>query len=137
MPPIQQQQTSRAGLIASLVISIMFALGFLIWGVMNNSELTKARDSNKLLSSKYKEAIDEGVAAVESDAFRSLKDDRSKNITGATVFDFINTQRSRLLQLINGGADAPDSTKVAAADGAVRKAQADVDAAMEIGRAHV
>ncbi len=129
MPPIQQQQTSRAGLITSLVISIMFALGFLIWAVMNNSELTKQRDATKVLANKYREVVDENVAAVEADAYRSLKSGAGANISSPTVFDYLNRQRQRLLQLITGGSASEQGPAVNNAKGAVETAEKDIDAA--------
>lgn len=67
MPPIQQQQTSRAGLITALVISIMFALGFLVWAIMNNAEITKIKQSTTSQLAKYKEVIDEAQLPIGAD----------------------------------------------------------------------
>src|SRR2546421_378820 len=42
MPPIQQQQTSRGGLIAALVVTIVFAVGILVFAIMANADLKAA-----------------------------------------------------------------------------------------------
>src|SRR3954462_14299536 len=57
MPPIQQQQTSRGGLIAALVVSIVFAVGFLIWAFMSNAELNKAQTQLASQQQKYGKII--------------------------------------------------------------------------------
>ena len=60
MPPIQQQQTSRTGLITALVISIVFALGFLIWAFMSNADLNKAQQAFESQKAKYDKVIGAG-----------------------------------------------------------------------------
>ena len=60
MPPIQQQQTSRGGLIAALVVSIVFAIGFLIWAIMANADRSKAEQQLETQHAKYAKVISEG-----------------------------------------------------------------------------
>ena len=70
MPPIQQQQTSRGGLITALVITIVLLVGCLVWGVMTNADLTKAQNDLKVQQARYDKVI-------PSASLQELKNDRA------------------------------------------------------------
>ena len=120
MPPIQQQQTSRTGLITGLVISIVFALGVLIWAFMSNAELNKAQaklDSDK---AKYDKVIASGSLGDLSNLQAQFSPDTDKPRSG-TLVDIAAEQRGALVKLINGDAS-----------GSEKKAAEDVNAAMAL-----
>lgn len=99
MPPIQQQQTSRAGLITALVISIIFALGFLVWAIMNNNQITKLESEKTALTSKYKEYVDDATLTGGADV------DYLKGIQGTSrspLFEAAIRQMKSAVKLVTG-----------------------------------
>jgi hypothetical protein len=101
MPPIQQQQTSRGGLISALVVAIVFAVAFLIWAFMSNADLTKAQNENLALKTKYGKVIGEGSLANIGDLQAQMSGDPEKPRTG-TLVDAATEQRNALVKLISG-----------------------------------
>lgn len=113
MPPIQQQQTSRAGLITALVVSIVFAVGFLIWAFMSNADVTKLTTENTTLKTKYGKVIGEGALGNLTDLQGQMSPDPEKPRTG-TLLDAATEQRQALVKMISG--DASGSEKKAVDD---------------------
>jgi hypothetical protein len=113
MPPIQQQQTSRAGLITGLVVSIVFALAFLIWAFMSNAELNKAQQALDSQKTKYDKVIGPGALGDVATLQAQFSGDPDKPRTG-TLMDAAAEQRSTLIKMIDG--DAGGSEKKAADD---------------------
>jgi hypothetical protein len=111
MPPIQQQQTSRGGLIAALVVSIVFAVGFLIWAFMSNADLTRAQNENLALKTKYGKVIADGAIPDISKLQGEMSLDPDKPRTG-TLVDAATDQRNALVKMISGG----EGTEKKAAD---------------------
>ncbi|MDB5323858.1 MAG: hypothetical protein JWN40_5489 [Phycisphaerales bacterium] len=101
MPPIQQQQTSRGGLIAALVVSIVFAVGFLIWAFMSNADLTRAQNENLALKTKYGKVIGEGSLGNIGDLQGQMSLDPEKPRT-VNLVDAAIEQRNSLVRLISG-----------------------------------
>jgi hypothetical protein len=120
MPPIQQQQTSRTGLITALVISIVFALGFLIWAFMSNADLNKAQAQLDSQKAKYDKVIGAGVLGDVSNLQAQFSPDPDKPRSG-TLVEIAAEQRGALVKLINGDAS-----------GSEKKAVDDVNAAMAL-----
>jgi hypothetical protein len=120
MPPIQQQQTSRTGLITALVISIVFALGFLIWAFMSNAELNKAQQALEGQRAKYDKVIGAGSLGDVANLQSQFSPDPDKPRSG-TLVDIAAEQRGALVRLINGDAG-----------GSEKKAVDDVNAAMAL-----
>ena len=120
MPPIQQQQTSRTGLITALVISIVFALGFLIWAFMSNADLNKAQQAFESQKAKYDKVIGAGSLGDLSGLQAQFSPDPDKPRSG-TLVDVAAEQRGALVKLINGDAS-----------GSEKKAVDDVTAAMAL-----
>jgi hypothetical protein len=120
MPPIQQQQTSRTGLITGLVIAIVFALGFLIWAFMSNAELNKAQAKLESDKAKYDKVIGSGALGDVSNLQAQFSPDADKPRSG-TLIDIAGEQRGALVRLINGDAS-----------GSEKKAVDDVNAAMAL-----
>ena len=105
MPPIQQQQTSRAGLITALVISIICALGFLVWAIMESSSRTKLEQANGVLTSKYKSVIDEGRLG-DVDGLRvAFGAGQNANVR---VIEAAENQRKKYAGMITGSPDDND-----------------------------
>jgi hypothetical protein len=109
MPPIQQQQSSRAGLITALVISIICALGFLVWAIMESSGRAKAEQNHRTLTDRYKTVIPEGrvgdIGNLQT-AFGGRQ--------GLSVIDAAESQRKSLVQLITGNPEATGADATAA-----------------------
>jgi hypothetical protein len=112
MPPIPQQQTSRAGLITSLVVAILFAVGFLVGWVMTNADLQKKDIEVKAQLAKYKEVIDAGVLSNVATYKGEFSPDPSQT-RGGTLVDMAAEQRKALIKLITG---APEGTEKATAE---------------------
>ncbi|MEZ0267223.1 MAG: hypothetical protein ACAI43_21015 [Phycisphaerae bacterium] len=100
MPPIQQQQTSRAGLITSLVITIMIALGLLIWGIMTNSEKMKANQRVLDIQKASQLVYAEGDSL---EALRQLKNDAAY-ASSPTLLDVSTRQTQDIVKYIAGDA---------------------------------
>jgi hypothetical protein len=107
MPPIQQQQTSRGGLIAALVVSIVFAVGFLIWAFMSNAELNKAQTQLASQQAKYGKVIADSAVGDLSTLQGQFSADPEKPRTG-TLVDVAADQRRTLVKLISGRADGSE-----------------------------
>ena len=101
MPPIPQQQSSRSGLIAALVVSIVFAVGFLIWAIMSSADGNRATTDLKALQSKYKEVISDAAVGGVADLKAQMSADPSKPRTG-TLVDVAVEQRQALMNLLVG-----------------------------------
>jgi hypothetical protein len=129
MPPIQQQQSSRAGLITALVISIICALGFLVWAIMESSGRGKAETANRTLQDRYKSVIAEsrvGDITNLRTAFGAAND-------RVSVIDAAESQRKNLVKMITGNpetAAADVTTAVQALSDQVAKSEALKDAAI-------
>src|SRR5437763_28184 len=102
MPP--SQQGSRAGLITTLVISIILLMVSVITLIYNNSELTKAKADLTRQQGRYDKIVsnaaltgDEGVSQI--DAVR----DKLSNV-GPTTIDVALEEIKRLTQAITGNA---------------------------------
>jgi hypothetical protein len=106
MPPIQQQQTSRAGLITALVISIICALGFLVWAIMESSAKTKLEQANAVMTSRYKEVIDEGRLG-DVAGLRTAFGGQSPSVK---VIEAAENQRRKYAGMITGSSDDNDKT---------------------------
>ena len=113
MPPIQQQQTSRTGLITALVISIVFALGFLIWAFMSNADLNKAQQALESQKAKYDKVIGAGSLGDLTNLQSQFSPDPEKPRSG-TLVDVAAEQHAALVKLITG--DASGSEKKAVDD---------------------
>lgn len=102
MPPIQQQQTSRAGLITALVISIIFALGFLVWAIMNNNQITKLESDKSALTAKYKEFVDDATltGGGDIDYLRGIRGNAT-----TPLFDLAVRQMKAAAKLVTGKED--------------------------------
>ncbi|HYE17051.1 MAG TPA: hypothetical protein VEA69_01285 [Tepidisphaeraceae bacterium] len=100
MPPIQQQQTSRAGLITSLVITIMIALGLLIWGIMTNSEKQKALNEATKVRNESRQIYAEGDGL---ERLRQLKNDAAY-ASAPTVLDVSLRETQDIVKYIAGDA---------------------------------
>src|SRR4051812_15897141 len=100
MPPIQQQQTSRAGLITSLVITIMIALGLLIWGIMTNSEKLKANQRVEEMRRASQQVYAEGEGL---ERLRQLKNDAAY-ASAPTVLDVALRETQDVVKYIAGDA---------------------------------
>src|SRR3954464_3924558 len=85
MPPIQQQQTSRAGLITALVVSIVFAVGFLIWAFMSNADVTNLTTENQTRKTKYGKVIGEGALGNITELQGQMSPDPDKPRTGTLL----------------------------------------------------
>jgi hypothetical protein len=109
MPPIQQQQSSRAGLITALVISIICALGFLVWAIMESSGRAKAEQNNRTLTDRYKAVIPESRVA-DIGNLQTAFGGRQ----GLSVIDAAESQRKNLVQLITGNPEATGADAAAA-----------------------
>jgi hypothetical protein len=120
MPPIQQQQTSRTGLITGLVISIVFALGFLIWAFMSNAEQNKLQAQLDSQKAKYDKVIAAGALGDVSNLQAQFSPDTDKPRSG-TLLDIAAEQRGALVKLIDGDAS-----------GSEKKAVEDVNASMAL-----
>jgi hypothetical protein len=120
MPPIQQQQTSRAGLITSLVITIMIALGLLIWGIMTNSEKLKANQRVALIEKNSQAVYAENSESFE--AARKLKDDPAY-ASAPTVLDAAVRERQDVAKFI-----AADAKGIKEAQAAVAATKAKLEA---------
>ena len=110
MPPIQQQQSSRAGLITALVIAIICALGFLVWAIMEASARGKLETANKTLTDRYKLVIpDNRVGDVTNlrTAFGAAND-------RVSLVDAAETQRKNLIKMITGNPEATGAEAEAA-----------------------
>jgi hypothetical protein len=101
MPPIPQQQSSRTGLIAALVASIVFAVGFLIWAIMSSADANRATTDLKALQGKYKEVISDAAVGGVADLKAQMSADPSKPRTG-TLVDVATEQRQALMNLLVG-----------------------------------
>src|SRR3954467_11723081 len=99
MPPIPQQQTSRGGLITALVISILFAVGFLIWAIMNNAENTKLTQTVESQKATINKVIGAGSVGNIQDLQAQFSGDTTR--TG-TLVDAAVEQRKAMGQMING-----------------------------------
>jgi len=113
MPPIQQQQTSRGGLITALVVSIVFAVGFLIWAFMSNAELNKVQAAREAQQTKYKQIIAEGAVADVTGLMGQFSPDPDKPRPG-TLVDAATEQRRTLVKLISGAQDGSEKTAIEA-----------------------
>jgi len=131
MPPIQQQQTSRAGLITSLVISIMVALGLLVWAIMTNSELTKAR-ADKDRTVKASQQI--YVEGPELEALRQLKADPAY-AAAPTLLDIANRQTQEVVKVVVGDGKGVKDVRadVATVQDKLAKAKAGVLKDVQVG----
>ena len=107
MPPIQQQQTSRGGLITSLVISIVFLVGCLVWAVMTNADLNKAQNDLKVLSGKYSKVIDDSALG-DIDTLRGQFSPEADRPRTAKLIDAAADQRKSLVRLITGETDGTE-----------------------------
>jgi hypothetical protein len=101
MPPIQQQQTSRAGLITALVISIICALGFLVWAIMESSAATKERQAKEVLQTRYKDVISDSRLG----DITNLRTAFGAQQPSVSVLDAAESQRKNLVKMITGTED--------------------------------
>lgn len=113
MPPIQQQQTSRGGLITALVVSIVFAVGFLIWAFMSSADLTKAQQALDAQKSKYDKVIGAGALGDVPTLTEQFSADPAKPRSG-NLIDAATDQRKELVKAISG--DTEGSQKKAMDD---------------------
>jgi tetratricopeptide (TPR) repeat protein len=130
MPPITQQQTSRGGLITALVVSIVFALGFLIWAFMNNAELTKLQQQVDTNKSKYGKVISDSNLSAMSELQAAFSADPEKPRTG-TLVDSATAQRNSLVRMIRGSEGSEAEARVAA-DSAMKAVGELKDAAIPV-----
>ena len=118
MPPIQQQQTSRGGLITALVITIVFAVGFLVWAFMSNADANKLQAALETQKNKYDNVIGAGSLGNlgELQAAANLDPDKPR---AKVLMDAVADQRRSLVKTISGD---PEATE--------RKAMDEVNAAL-------
>jgi hypothetical protein len=112
MPPIQQQQTSRGGLITALVITIILLVGCLVWGVMTNADLTKAQKDLTLQQAKYDKVITSS-SLTDLDTLRAGMSPDAAQLRTGSLIEAANDQRKTLVKFITG---KPDGTEKDAAD---------------------
>src|SRR5205085_1765441 len=132
MPPIQQQQTSRGGLITSLVIAIIMAVGFLVWGIMTNADLTKAQAAEKRITKQYEPFVSaDKLGNVEALKAEFSPSPTALRPTSMLILDMASEQRKALIKAITGAPDGTeDSALKAVADVYARvKANADLGGA--------
>jgi len=101
MPPIQQQQTSRGGLITALVITIVLLVGCLVWGVMTNADLTKAQNDLKKQAADYNKIIPAGSLSDTENQRANFSSEADKPRPG-TLIEAANEQRGVLTKMITG-----------------------------------
>src|SRR5438046_811187 len=98
-PPLPSQQGSRAGLITTLVIFIVFFLVSTIFWISDHNKLTLAEQQKEDVIKKYKPVIsDQSLSAAEVQ-------DAAKKTPGATptpAFDAVVQQREELVKTILG-----------------------------------
>jgi hypothetical protein len=128
MPPIPQQQTSRAGLITSLVVAILFAVGFLVGWVMTNADLQKREIADKALQAKYRDVIDQGVLSNVATYKGEFSPDPAQQ-RGGTLVDMAAEQRKALTKLITGTPDGTEKATSEAVAAAIAKVKANPDLA--------
>lgn len=112
MPPIQQQQTSRGGLITALVITIVLLVGCLVWGVMTNADLTKKENELKVQQARYDKVIPSG-SLQELDNIRTGMSPDSSQLRAGSLIDASVDQRKALVKMITG---KPEVTEKEAAE---------------------
>jgi hypothetical protein len=108
MPPIPQQQTSRGGLIASLVVAILFAVGFLVWAIMNNAELTKLQQASDSDRKKYERVISSGALGDVTTLTTAFNPDPEKATRSGTLMDMAADQRKGFTRTISGDAEGSE-----------------------------
>jgi len=101
MPPIQQQQTSRGGLITALVITIVLLVGCLVWGVMTNADLTRAQNDLKKQAADYKLVIPPGSVS-DIDNLKVGFSGEADKLRAGTLIEAANEQRGILTKMITG-----------------------------------
>src|SRR5258706_4517514 len=101
MPPIQQQETSGGGLITAMVVSIVFAVGFLIWAFMSSADLTKAQQALDTQKSKYDKVIGAGALGDVPTLTEQFSADPAKPRSG-NLIDAATEQRKELVKTISG-----------------------------------
>jgi hypothetical protein len=107
MPPIQQQQTSRGGLITALVVSIVFAVGFLIWAFMSSAELTKTQQQLLDRQTKYDKVIGAGSLGDIPTLTEQFSADPTKPRSG-NLIDVATEQRKGLVKTISGDTEGSE-----------------------------
>jgi len=109
MPPIQQQQTSRGGLITALVITIVMLIGCMVWAVMTNADLTKIQNDHKTQAAKYETIIPSGMLA-DADNIRIGFSPSADQVRGRplTLVEAGIEQRNALVKLITGKANGTE-----------------------------
>jgi hypothetical protein len=112
MPPIQQQQSSRGGLIASLVVSIVLAITFLVMLIMSNAELTKSTQSLETQKKKYEQVIPEASLGTIGQLKGEFNPDAEKPTRTGNLIDMAAEQRKALVKLINGVQDGTEKQAV-------------------------
>lgn len=114
MPPIQQQQTSRGGLITALVITIVLFVSALVLWVMTNADLTKAQLALTAQQAKYDKVIPSSSLQDIDNIRNQLSSDPTQARAGSLI-DAATDQRHSLLKLIYG---KPEGTEKDAAEDA-------------------
>lgn len=111
-PPIPTQQSSRAGLITTLVIFIILFLVSTVFWISTNQNLTKAEVALSEMQKRYRDVIPEGALASDATYTRALEDRKEYNV--GTAFEVVRAQRDDLTQVIAGQVvPARDARKMA------------------------
>jgi hypothetical protein len=105
MPPIPQQQSSRTGLITALVVSIVFAVGFLIWAIMSSADLNKTTTELSALKNKYQKVISDSAVTNVADLQAQMSGETPRS---GTLVDAATEQRQSLMTLLTGRREATE-----------------------------
>jgi hypothetical protein len=111
MPPIQQQQTSRGGLIAALVVTIVFAVAVLVAFIMGNADKSAAERRADVAEGKLKKVISEGALGNVGELQAQMSADPDKPRPG-TLLDAATEQRKNLVRLITGSPEGSEKSAV-------------------------
>jgi hypothetical protein len=123
MPPIQQQQTSRGGLITALVIAIVFFVGALVWGVMSNADSTKFQNELKVQQAKYDKVIP-ASSLQDIDNIRTQLSSDPNQARAGSLIDAFNDQRRSQLKLIYGKPEGSEKDAAEDAAAAIKEIKA-------------
>ncbi len=96
---VAQPQTSRAGLITTIIVSLMLNVLLAVLVFRQNSDYNVLDDKQKALSRKYADAVP--LAALESPDYAAVRD-QAKTAGNLTVYDLLNNERNDLATAVIG-----------------------------------
>src|SRR5436190_860754 len=115
-PPLPSQQGSRAGLITTLVIFIIFFLVSTVFWITTTQKLTKAELDLKNMQTRYKDVIAEGDLSTDAAYLDAIK---AKSGDASTAFKVVVQQRNDLSKAITG-AEMPAQDARQTGEGALK-----------------